>query len=89
MRLKDQYYAEHSKFHVALDGIIFGFDKGELKLLIHKRQFEPAKGQWSLFGGFLKQEESLEEAANRILEELDRPGRHLYGRDPDLWEHWT
>lgn len=63
-------YSEHPKFHVALDCIIFGFDKGELKLLIHKRRFEPAKGQWSLFGGFLKQDESLEDAANRILREL-------------------
>lgn len=58
------------KFHVALDCIIFGFDHGELKLLIHKRRFEPAKGDWSLFGGFLKEEESLQDAANRILEEL-------------------
>ena len=63
-------YSEHSRFHVALDCIIFGFDKGELKLLIHKRRFEPFKGHWSLFGGFLKTEESLEDAANRILHEL-------------------
>ena len=67
---KNIFYSEHSQFHVALDSIIFGFDKGELKLLIHKRRFEPAKGQWSLFGGFLKEEESLEDAASRILQEL-------------------
>lgn len=64
------HYAAHPKFHVALDCIIFGFDRGELKLLIHKRRFEPARGGWSLFGGFLKEDESLEEAANRILHEL-------------------
>lgn len=64
------YYSEHPKFHVALDCIIFGFDKGELKLLIHKRRFEPAKGQWSLFGGFMAEDESLKDAANRILQEL-------------------
>lgn len=63
-------YSEHPKFHMALDCIIFGFDKGELKLLIHKRRFEPAKGHWSLFGGFLKEDDSLEDAANRILREL-------------------
>lgn len=55
---------------MALDCIIFGFDRGELKLLIHKRRFDPAKGQWSLFGGFLKPDESLEDAAGRILQEL-------------------
>ena len=65
-----EYYSEHQKFYVAVDCIIFGFDKGELKLLIHKRRFEPAKGQWSLFGGFVKEDESLENAANRILKEL-------------------
>lgn len=70
MAEKKQNYSEHPKFHVALDSIIFGFDKGELKLLIHKRRFEPAKGHWSLFGGFLAEDESLEDAANRILQEL-------------------
>ena len=70
MGSKQHFYSDHSKFHVALDCIIFGFDAGELKLLIHKRRFEPAKGQWSLFGGFLKPEESLEDAASRILNEL-------------------
>lgn len=64
------YYSEHPKFHVAVDCIIFGFEDGELKLLVHKRRFEPAKGQWSLFGGFLRDDESLFEAANRILFEL-------------------
>jgi ADP-ribose pyrophosphatase YjhB (NUDIX family) len=66
----DQYYSEYPRFHVALDCIIFGFDEGELKLLIHKRRMEPARGQWSLFGGFLKEGESLDEGANRILHEL-------------------
>ena len=65
-----KYYEEYIRFHVALDCIIFGFDKGELKLLIHKRRFEPFKGDWSLFGGFLNADESLEDAANRILFEL-------------------
>ena len=64
------FYKEHPTFHVAVDSIIFGFDQGELKLLIHKRQFEPAKGEWSLFGGFVQKGESLDEAASRILNEL-------------------
>jgi len=64
------FYKEHPTFHVAVDSIIFGFDQGELKLLIHKRRFEPAKGEWSLFGGFVQKGESLDAAANRILFEL-------------------
>jgi len=70
MSNEKQYYKEHPTFHVAVDSIIFGFDQGELKLLIHKRQFEPARGEWSLFGGFVQTGESLNEAASRILYEL-------------------
>jgi len=70
MSIEKQYYRDHPTFHVAVDSIIFGFDQGELKLLIHKRQFEPARGEWSLFGGFVQQDESLDEAASRILHEL-------------------
>jgi ADP-ribose pyrophosphatase YjhB (NUDIX family) len=91
MTTEMQYYKEHPTFHVAVDSIIFGFDQGELRLLIHKRQFEPAKGEWSLFGGFVQQDESLDEAASRILyehtglrdiymEELQAYGE--VGRDP-------
>jgi len=68
--LAEPNYSEHKKFHVALDCIIFGFDNGELKLLIHKRKFEPFRGHWSLFGGFLKSGESLYDGARRILFEL-------------------
>lgn len=67
---KKGYYTEHATFHVAVDSIIFGFDEGELKLLVHKRRFEPFAGYWSLFGGFLQEGEGLDEAANRILYEL-------------------
>ncbi len=76
---------------MALDCIIFGFDRGVLKLLIHKRRFEPALGEWSLFGGFLQEGESLDQAADRILYELTglqeiyMEQLHTYGevgRDP-------
>lgn len=65
-----RYYQGHDQYYVAVDCIIFGFDEGELKLLILKRKFEPAKGNWSLMGGFLKQDESLDEGARRILKQL-------------------
>jgi 8-oxo-dGTP diphosphatase len=65
-----RYYKEYDHHLVALDCIIFGFDEGELKLLLLKRRFEPAKGEWSLMGGFLGRSESLDEAAYRILNQL-------------------
>ncbi len=55
---------------VAVDCIIFGFDGEELKLLLIKRGFEPGKGNWSLMGGFVREEENFENAAYRILNEL-------------------
>ncbi|HAQ20715.1 MAG TPA: DNA mismatch repair protein MutT [Prolixibacteraceae bacterium] len=66
------YYQEHEKFHVAVDSIIFSYDEGdrELKVLILKRNFQPAQGNWSLMGGFLKNDEAVDDAAKRILHQL-------------------
>ena len=66
------YYHEHERFHVAVDSIIFGYDEGEreLKVLLLKRNFQPAKGDWSLMGGFLKNNEAVDAAAKRILYQL-------------------
>ncbi len=65
-----EYYSEHSKFLLAVDCIVFGFDGEKLNLLLIERNFPPMKGEWSLMGGFLKQEESLDAAAERVLFEL-------------------
>lgn len=64
------HYKDHEHILVALDCIIFGFDRKELKLLLIKRDFEPEKGNWSLMGGFLRKAESLDSAAGRILQNL-------------------
>ncbi len=61
-------YDTEDKVLAAVDCIIFGFDEEDLKVLLIKRGFEPEKGKWSLVGGFLKKEETLEDAATRILE---------------------
>ncbi|MCY1723044.1 NUDIX domain-containing protein [Prolixibacteraceae bacterium Z1-6] len=52
--------------HISLDCVIFGFHDNELKVLTLqlKRTLENA-----LPGGFLKKEETLEEAAKRVLKE--------------------
>jgi ADP-ribose pyrophosphatase YjhB (NUDIX family) len=38
--------------------------------LLIKRGFQPEKGNWSLMGGFVKKDESVDQAAFRILEVL-------------------
>lgn len=65
-----QYYQQEDRQLIAVDCIIFGFDKGQLKLLLLKRTMEPGRGKWSLAGGFLKRAESLDEAAGRVLSKL-------------------
>jgi len=65
-----EQYPNKAHVLVALDCIIFGFDENELKLLLIKRGFEPEKGKWSLMGGFLRKDENLEDAAERVLHQL-------------------
>ena len=64
------YYSSNPKFYVGIDCIIFGFNEGELNLLLLKRNFEPAMGNWSLMGGFVQESESVDDAAKRVLAEL-------------------
>jgi 8-oxo-dGTP diphosphatase len=65
-----RHYNSEDKVLVAVDSVIFGFDREGLKILLIKRDFEPQKGAWSLMGGFLKKNETLDQAANRVLHEL-------------------
>lgn len=64
------FYFEHQKIFVSVDCIIFGFDDNQLKILIGRRQMEPGRGEWSLYGGFVRNDESLDQAAYRTLYEL-------------------
>mgnify|MGYP002853411516 CR=1 FL=1 len=64
------FYGQYPKFHVAVDCIIFGFEGGQLKLLLQKRPFEPRQGEWSLMGGFVKRNEDVDAAAGRVLNQL-------------------
>ncbi|OOQ57303.1 NUDIX hydrolase [Mucilaginibacter pedocola] len=63
-------YSKQTRFLLAVDCIIFGFDGESLKLLLIKRGFNPEKDKWSLMGGFVQDSESLDQAANRILKQL-------------------
>jgi 8-oxo-dGTP diphosphatase len=52
-----------------VDCVVFGFDEGELKVLLIERGLEPFKGRWALPGGFVRVDETLDEAARRELVE--------------------
>jgi len=83
------YYKQHPRFLVAVDCVIFGYENGDLKLLLYPRAFEPVKGEWSLMGGFVQEDESSEDAAtttgldNIFLEQVNtftNPAREPYTR---------
>jgi ADP-ribose pyrophosphatase YjhB (NUDIX family) len=65
-----EQYAKSDRLLVAVDCIIFGFDGKQLKALLIKRDFQPEKGKWSLMGGFVNENESVNAAAVRVLERL-------------------
>ena len=64
------FYLEHQKIFLSVDCIIFGFEENKLKVLIGKRKMDPGRGEWSLYGGFVRNDEGVDEAADRTLFEL-------------------
>lgn len=64
---KTDIYNRYKKHYVAVDCVIFGYEDDELKVLLYPRGFEPAAGKWSLLGGFVDSDETLGDAARRVL----------------------
>lgn len=60
---------EYPRAALTVDCVVFGFDAGELKVLLIERGLEPFKGKWALPGGFVRVDETLDAAARRELEE--------------------
>lgn len=55
---------------LSIDCLIFGFNKGELEILLVRHGEGISKGRWALPGGWIKYNESVDDAANRILQDL-------------------
>src|SRR5436305_5379910 len=54
---------------LTVDCVVFGYDEGELKVLLIQRALEAIKGRWALPGGFVRVEETVDDAARRELAE--------------------
>ena len=55
---------------IAVDAIVFGYANNELNVLLIKQKFGVLKNQWALVGGFVNDNETLNDAVNReLLEE--------------------
>src|SRR5712672_157517 len=60
---------QYPRAALTVDCVVFGFDDGELKILLIERGLEPFRGRWALPGGFVRVDETLDEAARRELQE--------------------
>jgi 8-oxo-dGTP diphosphatase len=69
MAKKIIYQYAYERPALTTDCLIFGFDGGELKVLLIKREKEPFKNKWALPGGFVHIHETTEVCAKRILSE--------------------
>jgi 8-oxo-dGTP diphosphatase len=54
----------------SVDNVIFGFDGGDLKVLLIQRGAPPYKGRWALPGDLVYPNEDIDTAAERVLEQL-------------------
>lgn len=63
------YSYRYPRAALTVDCVVFGFDEGELEVLLIERGLEPFKGRWALPGGFVRVEETVDAAARRELQE--------------------
>src|SRR5258707_1304519 len=66
-----------AKVSVTVDIVLFTIREGKLQVLLVKRKIEPFRGRMAIPGGFVLDDESLEEAAWRELREETGVG-HVY-----------
>ena len=60
---------EYPRAALTVDCVVFGLDEQELKVMLIQRGLPPFEGKWALPGGFVRLEETLDEAARRELQE--------------------
>ncbi|HWB27086.1 MAG TPA: NUDIX domain-containing protein [Chitinophagaceae bacterium] len=58
------------ELRLAVDAVVFGYSKNQgVSVLLVRRKYDPYKDKWALPGGFVCENESLEEAVMRELNE--------------------
>lgn len=55
---------------LSIDCVLIGFEKGKLEILLVQHAEGIVKGRWALPGGWIRYDESLDSAADRILRDL-------------------
>jgi 8-oxo-dGTP diphosphatase len=75
--MKGSYSYEFPRPSVTVDCVVFGLDQEDLKVLLIQRDLPPFAGHWALPGGFVRMEETLDQAALRELQE-ETGARNVY-----------
>ncbi|MBK7535047.1 MAG: NUDIX hydrolase [Myxococcales bacterium] len=60
---------EYPRAALTVDCVVFGLDEKDLKVLLIQRRLTPFQHAWALPGGFVRVDETLDEAARRELAE--------------------
>ena len=61
--------SEYFKFGVSVTNVLYGFEKGQLKIFIQKITRNPYAGAWAMPGVLIKANEGLENVSREIAEE--------------------
>jgi 8-oxo-dGTP diphosphatase len=60
---------EYPRAALAVDCVVFGLDESDLKVLLIQRKIPPFQHAWALPGGFVRVDETIDDAAQRELRE--------------------
>ncbi|MCU0396156.1 MAG: NUDIX domain-containing protein [Chitinophagaceae bacterium] len=60
---------DYPRVPLTVDCVIFGFEENKLKVLLIRSDLEVYKGKWSLLGDVVHENEDLDDAAYRVLQE--------------------
>jgi len=60
---------EFPRAALTVDCVVFALDESDLKVMLIQRDISPFEGKWALPGGFVRIEETVEDAARRELQE--------------------
>jgi len=60
---------EFARPALTVDIVVFGLDEEDLQVMLIQRDLPPHEGQWAIPGGFVRVEETLDDAARRELAE--------------------